>query len=70
MNRGRMPVALLFYVNIQWFSSLLWTISYNSCRIFSHLAITEDQEEEEEEDDDDDDSDYTTYVQLLPVLDG
>ena len=40
--------------------------SYNSYRIFSHIAITEDQEEDEE----DEDSDYMAYVHLSSILDG
>ncbi|KAM7391298.1 hypothetical protein PAMP_021998 [Pampus punctatissimus] len=40
--------------------------SYNSYHIFSHIAITEDQEEDEE----DEDSDYMTYVHLSSILDG
>lgn len=37
--------------------------SCNSYHVFSHLAITEDQEEE----DDEDDQDYTSYVYLPPL---
>lgn len=40
--------------------------SYNSYHVFSHLAITEDQEEDE----DDGDSDYKAYVHLSSLLDG
>lgn len=40
--------------------------SYNSYRIFSHIAITEDQEEDEE----DEDSDYKAYVRVSSILDG
>lgn len=40
--------------------------SYNSYHIFSHIAITEDQEEDEE----DEDSDYMAYVHLSSILDG
>lgn len=40
--------------------------SYNGYRIFSHIAITEDQEEDEE----DEDSDYKAYVRISSILDG
>lgn len=40
--------------------------SYNSYHIFSHIAITEDQEEDEE----DEDSDDMAYVHLSSILDG
>lgn len=40
--------------------------SYNSYHIFSHIAITEDQEEDEE----DEDSDYMAYVHISSILDG
>lgn len=38
--------------------------SYNSYHVFSHIAITEDQEEDEEGED------YMAYVHLSSVLDG
>ena len=42
------------------------TYSYNSCHVFSHVAITEDQEEDEEEED----PDYMAFIHLSSLLDG
>lgn len=66
--------AVSFFLNflsffLRIFSDILrlcGPYSYNSYHIFSHIAITEDQEEDEE----DEDSDYMAYVHISSILDG